>query len=159
MGRSKPVATAQRIAQRRAARAMSTATRGVAVAVDATTAARAELRAASAEPEVVGPEVVAPLGDAVRLVDHEQARRDRGHPLEEPRRREALGRHVEQAQLARRRARWIVAALAAPSCWALTSATRSPSPRAPSASTWSCMSATSGETTTVRSSRSSAGSW
>ena len=42
---------------------------------------------------------------------------------------------------------------------ALTSATRSPSPRAWSASTWSCISATSGDTTIVRSSRISAGSW
>ena len=55
------------------------------------------------QPEVIGPEVVAPLGDAVGLVDHEQAHAHRGHPLEEPRSREALGRHVEQAQLPRRR--------------------------------------------------------
>jgi hypothetical protein len=55
-------------------------------------------------------------------------------------------------------ARRSVSELAAPSCWAFTSATVSPRPRAASASTWSCISATSGETTTVRSSRSSAGS-
>ena len=54
-------------------------------------------------------------------------------------------------------ARSSAAAFAPASCWALTSATWSPSPRAASASTWSCISATSGETTTVRSSRSSAG--
>jgi hypothetical protein len=53
------------------------------------------------EAKVVGPEVVAPLGDAVRLVDDEQAQAHVAQRLEEPRRREALGRDVQQPQLAR----------------------------------------------------------
>ena len=51
--------------------------------------------------EVVGPEVVAPLGDAVRLVDGEERHRA---ALEEPLGRlavEPLGRDVEQVELAR----------------------------------------------------------
>ena len=56
------------------------------------------------EAEVVGAEVVPPLRDAVRLVHHEQAHPHPGHRLEEPGRREALRRHVQQAQLAGGRA-------------------------------------------------------
>ena len=55
-------------------------------------------------------------------------------------------------------ARAIAARLAAGSCWALTNAARPGAARS-SASTWSCISETSGETTTVRSARMSAGSW
>ena len=56
--------------------------------------------------EVVGPEVVPPLGHAVRLVDHEQPDPRSPDPLEEARRREALRGDVEQPQLAApRRAR------------------------------------------------------
>ena len=53
------------------------------------------------EAEVVGPEVVAPLRDAVRLVDDEQPDLRVAHRVQERRRGEALGRDVEQAQLAR----------------------------------------------------------
>ena len=53
-----------------------------------------------AKAEVVGAEVVAPLRDAVRLVDDEAADRDLAQRLEEAGRGEALGRHVEQPQLA-----------------------------------------------------------
>ena len=52
------------------------------------------------EAEVVRAEVVAPLRDAVRLVDHEQAHVRGLQRLGEARRREALGRDVEQAHLA-----------------------------------------------------------
>ena len=52
------------------------------------------------EAEVVRPEVVAPLRDAVRLVDDEQPDLRGLHRLQERRRGEALGRDVEQAQLA-----------------------------------------------------------
>ncbi len=52
--------------------------------------------------EVVGAEVVPPLRDAVGLVDHEQAHARVAHRVEERPRREPLGRHVEQAQLAAR---------------------------------------------------------
>ena len=54
------------------------------------------------EPEVVGPEVVAPLRDAVRLVDHEQPDLRAAQALEEAGRGEALGRDVEQPHVAAR---------------------------------------------------------
>ena len=66
--------------------------------------ARAERPGGVREAEVVGPEVVAPLRDAVRLVDHEQPDARGAEALHEAARREALGRHVEQPQVARRRA-------------------------------------------------------
>jgi hypothetical protein len=69
----------------------------------------AELAGGVAEPEVVRAEVVAPLRHAVRLVDHEEADPRRGDPLEEPGRREALRRDVEQPQVAARRGREHVA--------------------------------------------------
>ena len=61
--------------------------------------ARAERPRRVGEAEVVGPEVVSPLGDAVGLVDHEQPDAGRSHPLHESPCREALGRHVEEAQV------------------------------------------------------------
>ena len=79
---------------------MSSATCGVAVAVEATIASRAEPARGVGEAEVVGPEVVPPLRDAVRLVDDEQPDPRLPDPLEEPGRGEALGRDVEQPQLA-----------------------------------------------------------
>ena len=123
---------------------MSAATAGVAVAVEATIARAPSQRAASAEAEVVGPEVVAPLRHAVRLVDDEQARRAPRGSARGSRRAEALGRDVEQAQLAG--GARATAGVGAASCWALTSAA-SPGAARSSASTWSCMSETSGETT------------
>ncbi len=53
------------------------------------------------EEEVVGAEVVAPLGDAVRLVDDEQPDLDLPDELREARRGKALGGDVEQPDLAR----------------------------------------------------------
>ena len=64
---------------------------------------RAEPARGVGEPEVVGPEVVAPLRDAVRLVDDEQADPGRAQLLDEPRRGEALRRDVEQPQVAAHR--------------------------------------------------------
>ena len=55
------------------------------------------------EAEVVGAEVVPPLGDAVRLVDDEQADVRPPQALEEPGRGEALRRDVEQPHVARHR--------------------------------------------------------
>ena len=61
-----------------------------------------------ADPAVVGAEVVAPVGDAVRLVDHQQAagrRQPRQHLVAEPRVVEPLGadeEHVDLAALDRR---------------------------------------------------------
>ncbi len=54
-----------------------------------------------ADLQVVGPEVVAPVADAVRLVDGEQRERElREHAFDEGFRREALRRDVEQLHLA-----------------------------------------------------------
>ena len=72
-GRSKPVRTSTG-SRSRSRRAMSTATRGVAVAVSAIVAGGRAPRGRG-EPAVVGPEVVAPLADAVGLVDHQQVTR------------------------------------------------------------------------------------
>ena len=56
--------------------ATSAVTRALAVAVVASTGTpRRQLGEQGAQPAVVGPEVVAPVGDAVRLVDHQQAGR------------------------------------------------------------------------------------
>ena len=55
-----------------------------------------------AEAPVVGPEVVAPARDAVRLVDDEAVYREPAELVEEPRRAEALRREVEETQLAAR---------------------------------------------------------
>ena len=65
---------------------------------------RAEPARRVGEPEVVRPEVVPPLGDAVRLVDHEQPDVRVADPLQEARRGEPLRRDVEQPHVARGRA-------------------------------------------------------
>ena len=62
---------------------------------------RAEPARGIGEPEVVRPEVVAPLRDAVRLVDDEQPDPRLPDPLQEAGRGEALRRHVEQPRAAR----------------------------------------------------------
>jgi hypothetical protein len=77
-------------------RAMSARTSGVAVAVNA--AIRGGASSARAEPAVVRPEVVAPLADAVRLVDRDQRDPRRRDPqrVDEPRAAEPLRRDVDQ---------------------------------------------------------------
>ena len=109
--------------------------------------------------EVVGPEVVAPLGDAVRLVDHEHADADAGEGLDEPGRGEALGRDVQQPH-ARPRADQLERLAVLADAWRceLISTARPAAARSRPA-TWSVISDTSGETTTVTSLRISAGSW
>src|SRR5262245_5040324 len=54
---------------------------------------------------VLGPEVVAPLGDAVRLVDREEGELDALEKLQEAGQDQPLGRDVEQLDLAARRSR------------------------------------------------------
>ena len=76
---------------------------GVAVAVSARTRSRADVARGLGQLQVVGPEVVAPLGDAVRFVDGEQRDRARSQLREEALVVEALGRDVQQLR-ARRRA-------------------------------------------------------
>ena len=53
-----------------------------------------------ADPEIVGAEVVAPLADAMRLVDGEERRPDALHQRGGAGRGEALGGHVEELQAA-----------------------------------------------------------
>ena len=109
------------------------------------------------EQQVVRPEVVAPLRDAVRLVDGEERDARLVEQLEAARRAEPLGRDVRagrarpRAARARRRGPWRHRAS--------SSGTRRGCRAAQSAATWSCISAISGETTTAVPGRSSAGSW
>ncbi len=73
--------------------------------------ARLQVPRGVGEAEVVGAEVVAPLRDAVRLVDDEQAQPRLLDLLDEAGRGEALGRDVEQPQLAGDRTLQYVAVL------------------------------------------------
>ena len=136
---------------------MSFATCGVAVAVSATIARASQVARRVGEAEVVGTEVVAPLRDAVRLVDDEQA---------EPRALDLLARSPGEAK----RSGATYSSRSSPRDGALERRAvlrrgllrvderrRGPARSARSASTWSCISETSGETTIVRSSRISAG--
>ena len=94
----------------------------------------------------------------MRLVDHEQADVGAAQALEEARRGEALGRDVEQPHVPGRRL-----LDHAPVGGGVPLGVDEPDPARArtrsSASTWSCISDTSGETTSVRSVRISAGSW
>ena len=97
-GRSPRTAPAGRACRRRST--ISARTGGAAVAVSASTGGAAELLDERAEPQVVRPEVVAPLADAVRLVDHEQRRRRLLQLRERLRPRELLGRQEQVLELA-----------------------------------------------------------
>ncbi len=107
--------------------------------------------------QVLGPEVVAPLRDAVRLVDREQRDRRRC--------RAARGNAAWSGARARRRAgrarrpaaRVRRCATHSRPASELRNAARTPA--CVSAATWSCISAMSGDTTTPVPSRSSAGIW
>ncbi len=61
---------------------------------------RPEPRERGADAQVVGPEVVPPLDDAVRLIDGDEREPARGERLEEPVEGEALGRGVDELVLA-----------------------------------------------------------
>ncbi len=58
----------------------------------------------AAEVAVLGPEVVAPLADAMGLVDGDEAKRRGAQPLEGPGLQEPLGREVDQVEPAGRQA-------------------------------------------------------
>ena len=100
-----------------------------------------------AQAQVLLAEVVAPLADAMRLVDGEQAEQpalvQRIQHRQEARRQDALGRRVQQHQPARAaaRARWPSASVA---CRACCSGRLACTPSSSSAPTWSCISAISG---------------
>ena len=78
---------------------MSSRTRTVAVAVNAWIDARGEVVLEASEQAVLGPEVVSPLADAVRLVDGDEPHADAADPLAEALAAVAdqpLGRDVQQ---------------------------------------------------------------
>ena len=85
---------------------MSSRTSGVAVAVNAAIGGRRPARslawhsAAAAQTPIIGTEIVAPLGDAVRLVDHEPRDRQLVEQPQELIRRESFRRHIQQPQAA-----------------------------------------------------------
>ena len=128
-----------------------------AVAVSASGLDVAERLAGARQVAVFGPEVVAPLRDAMRLVDGEApdagARAARRSALHQ----QALGRDEQQAQ--RRPARIVrqVSRDSASATVEFSVAAATPKPRI--CCTWSCISAISGETTTVSESSTSAGNW
>ena len=117
----------------------------------------ADLARDVAQREVLGAEIVAPLRDAMRLVDRHQRDVDLGQHLDRVGPRQPLGREVEQTQLARGAAGRARAAFSAGSLLELRLPAATPA--ALSARTWSRISAISGETTSVRPGRASAGSW
>ena len=77
---------------------MSSCTSGVAVAVRAMTGAGRSSGQPLAEHAVVRPEVVAPLRDAVRLVDGDQGGRALGEHLGEAGHAQPLGRDEEEVE-------------------------------------------------------------
>ena len=98
--------------------------------------------------QVVGPEVVPPHADAVHLVDHDEADADRAQRLDECGVAEPLGRGVEQPRAARRRRRGSVPAVPPGSRDELTNVAVA-AISGGSLSTWSFISAISGERTSV----------
>ena len=109
------------------------------------------------EAPVVRAEIVAPLADAMRLVDGEQRERRPVQHVEEARRGEALGRHIDEVEPAFAQRPLDAASRSRPSIAELRAAARTPFWT--SAATWSCISAISGETTTAAPGRTSAGTW
>ena len=127
---------------------MSSRVRASAVAV---TARRGTLREDLGQPAqhaVLGAEVVAPLADAVGLVDGHQRQRQARQPLQHGRLHQAFGREVEQVQRARRRSRRQMSPRASGSV--LESSRSAATPDCCRAATWSAISAISGETTRPR---------
>ena len=105
--------------------------------------------------QVLRPEIVPPLRHAVRLVDREEREPRARQQIQAARHQQALGRDIEQVEPAVERARARRARAAPASSVELRKAARTPAWR--SASTWSCMSAMSGEITTPVPARASAG--
>ncbi len=146
-GRSKP----ERIdtqSRRPSRAAISSATRGVAVAVAAITARAAERGDRVVQAQVVGAEVVPPLGHAVRLVDDEQR-----HAPARERRAEGAARRSARAPPARAasrppRSRAAPARCGRPAIPDASIVARTPASR--SRRHWSAISAISGLTTTTR---------
>ena len=130
-----------------------------AVAVSAMRGTSGKRSCSTASSQIFGAEVVAPLRHAVRLVDREQRESAARQQLEEARRQQPLGRDVEQVELARRAAPARRARGAADVERRVEERGAHAEPGA-APSTWSCISAISGETTTPSARRRhSAGIW
>jgi hypothetical protein len=108
-----------------------------------------------AELEVVRPEVVSPLGNTVRFVDRDQRTVDVAHQRAEPGKGESLGGNVGDLEFSARQRRDALAQFVA--------VERGEEGRPHAArrerATWSCISDTSGDTTSVVPLRTVAGSW
>ena len=107
--------------------------------------------------EVVGAEVVAPHAHAVHLVHDDEPDPDVGEELDEARLPQALGCRVDEARLPGRRRRRVVDAVSSGVSEELTNVAVD-AICGGSLSTWSFMSAMSGERTSVGSGRSIAAS-
>ena len=105
--------------------------------------------------QVVGPEVVPPLGHAVCLVDREQRDLAPVEQLDRSTRRAAVPARGKAGRARRRRRRTRPRRRSSKSCVELRNPARTPSAR--NASTWSCISAMSGDTTTPVPGRTRAG--
>ena len=105
---------------------------------------------------IFAPERRPPLRDAMRLVDGDQADIEPGQRIQHPLGHQPFRREIEQARLARRDRRH-AATLASRSIEELIVSAATPASR--NAATWSCISATSGDTTMVSPPRTSAGTW
>jgi AraC-like DNA-binding protein len=108
-----------------------------------------------ADAAVLGPEVVAPVADAVRLVDDQAREAELQEPLEEARLHKTLGRDEQQLQRTAREPA-LTSRLAAV---LRARQHRSRNALSTSPAIWSRISEISGLTTQLRPSRSSAGAW
>ena len=129
--------------------ATSAVTRSLAVAVVASTGVPGrEVRAASGQPLVVGPEVEAPVGDAVRLVDDQQPALARAGPAAGGR---TTGWTAARVRSAARRSRphRMSASTSSQSSTLVELTVAARSPARPAAAIWSRIRASSGETTSV----------
>ena len=125
---------------------MSSRVRASAVAVTARRGTPGNSSARRPRRAVVGAEVVAPLADAVGLVDGDQGESSRAQPLQHPRLHQPFRRRGRAGRARRpRSARQVSARSSAGRCW--SPAARPRRPAGVSAATWSAISAISGETT------------
>ena len=130
----------------------------MAVAVRAIVGGEPSRARTSAEPQVVGPEVVAPLAQAVRLVDRQRDATPAASIASRNRRLENRSGATYSRRTSPPRTRASVSATA--SLLMLEAIISTPSrPRARSAAYWSFISAISGETTSVSCPSISAGNW
>ena len=120
-------------------------------------ARRSEPLEERADAQVVGPEVVPPLRDAVRLVDRDELHVAARERVDERVRGEPLGRGVHELVAARAASPPRDGAAARGS--SVEARNVAETPRASSARTWSSMSATSGESTSVIPPSTAAGTW